>query len=116
MQPAIRAPDERVIDENVSNETNTSTEYVPSRQHQVSGTSFGHDPNIQSSTIENLDDDDDEDVYDPNKPTLFQKMQTQTTNQSKEKPTNAASNTTGPQRTQRDEGRFPFEPKLKPSV
>ncbi|CAF4719779.1 unnamed protein product, partial [Rotaria socialis] len=33
-----------------------------------------------SSTIENLDDDDDEDVYDPNKPTLFQKIQPQITN------------------------------------
>ncbi|CAF5087929.1 unnamed protein product, partial [Rotaria magnacalcarata] len=47
---------------------------------QISGTSFRHDPNTESSTIENLDDDDDEDVYDPNKPTLFQKLQPHITN------------------------------------
>ncbi|CAF4601505.1 unnamed protein product, partial [Rotaria magnacalcarata] len=80
--PSIRAPDERVTDENLTEnslnqpiltEKTSTTEYIPSRQHQISGTSFRHDPNTESSTIENLDDDDDEDVYDPNKPTLFQK-------------------------------------------
>ena len=81
--------------------TGVASEYVPSRQHQVSGTSFGHDPNIQSSTIENLDDDDDEDVYDPNKPTLFQKIQNQTNDQSKEKTNNIPANP--PQPNQRDE-------------
>ena len=60
-----------------------------SRQHQVSGTSFRHDPNIESSTIENLDDDDDdEDVYDPSKPTLFQKIQSQTSNTTEQKQNN----------------------------
>jgi len=81
---------------------NSTTEYIPSRQHQVSGTSFRHDPNIESSTIENLDDDD-EDVYDPNKPTLFQKIQTQTTNTTEQIPTNITPDTTIPKRTQRDE-------------
>ncbi|CAF3629326.1 unnamed protein product [Rotaria socialis] len=88
-QPSICAPDERVTDENLTEnslnqpiltEKTLTTEYIPSRQHQISGTSFRHDPNIESSTIENLDDDDDEDVYDPNKPTLFQKIQPQITN------------------------------------
>ncbi|CAF1627837.1 unnamed protein product [Rotaria magnacalcarata] len=88
-QPSIRAPDERVTDENLTEnslnqpiltEKTSTTEYIPSRQHQISGTSFRHDPNTESSTIENLDDDDDEDVYDPNKPTLFQKLQPHITN------------------------------------
>lgn len=79
LQPALQAPKERnpSNDElsNGNNNTNSS-EYVPSRQHQISGTSLQHDPNQGSSTIENLDEeDDDEDVYDPNKPTLFQKLQ-----------------------------------------
>ncbi len=114
LQPSIRAPDERVIDENSSNENNAGTEYIPSRQHQVSGTSFGHDPNVQSSTIENLDDDDDdEDVYDPNKPTLFQKIQTQTNNQSQQPPTNIPSNTIESNGKQRDEGREFLKPKKK---
>ncbi|CAF4276227.1 unnamed protein product, partial [Adineta steineri] len=81
--------------------------YIPSRQHQVSGTSFRHDPNIESSTIENLDDDDDdEDVYDPSKPTLFQKIQSQTSNTTEQKqatPTNVTSNSTAPKNTQGDE-------------
>jgi hypothetical protein len=106
LQPSIRAPDERSIDENSSNENNTNKEYVPSRQHQVSGTSFRHDPSAQSSTIENLDDDDDdEDVYDPNKPTLFQKIQTQTNNQAQQPPTNAPLTSTESNGKQRDEGR-----------
>lgn len=89
---------------------NTSTEYVPSRQHQISGTSLRHDPHVQSSTIENLDDDDDdEDVYDPNKPTLFQKLQNQSSNQSEAKTSNIPANTNQPQPTQGDEGNFSFE-------
>jgi hypothetical protein len=117
LQPSIRAPDERIINENITdnssteqiiNEKNSSTEYIPSRQHQVSGTSFRHDPNIESSTIENLDDDD-EDVYDPNKPTLFQQIQPQTTNtteQIQSKPNNITPNTTAPKRVQGDEGKI----------
>lgn len=96
-----------MTDENASSETGTTTTkgYVPSRQHQVSGTSLRHDPNIQSSTIENLDDDDDddEDVYDPNKPTLFQKIQNQTNNQSKDKTSHIPANPTQPRTNQRDE-------------
>ena len=92
---------------------NTSAEYVPSRQHQISGTSLRHDPNVQSSTIENLDDDDDdEDVYDPNKPTLFQKLQNQTSNPSEVKATNIPANTNQPQTTQRDEGKSSFQSHL----
>lgn len=81
---------------------NIPAEYVPSRQHQISGTSLRHDPNIQSSTIENLDDDDDdEDVYDPNKPTLFQKIQN--TEQSSAT-TTIPANTNQPAPIHRDEG------------
>ena len=56
---------------------NVTTEYIPSRQHQISGTSLRHDPNLASSTIENLDDDDDDDdenVYDPSRPVIFQQV------------------------------------------
>ncbi|CAF4270044.1 unnamed protein product, partial [Rotaria sordida] len=120
LQPSIRAPDERIINENsidnlsneqIINEKNSTTEYIPSRQqHQVSGTTFRHDPNIESSTIENRDDDDDdEDVYDPNKPTLFQKIQPQTSNtteQIQSTPMNVPSDTTAPKKTQSDEGKF----------
>ena len=70
--PSIDAPKERQIDENPTEPTSISSQYVPSRQFQVSGTSFQHDLNIASSTIENLDDDDDGDVYDPQKPTIVQ--------------------------------------------
>lgn len=55
-------------------ETVMSADYVPARQRQVTGSSFQHDPNQASSTIENLDDDDDEDVYDPSKVTVFPKI------------------------------------------
>ncbi|CAF1275357.1 unnamed protein product [Rotaria sordida] len=117
LQPSIRAPDERIINENsidnlsneqIINEKNSSTEYIPSRQqHQVSGTTFRHDPNIESSTIENRDDDDDdEDVYDPNKPTLFQKIQPQisnTTEQIQSTPMNVPSDTTAPKKIQSDD-------------
>ncbi|CAF1146934.1 unnamed protein product [Adineta steineri] len=116
LQPSIRAPEEPVTNENstenplseqINLEKNVITEYIPSRQHQVSGTSFRHDPNIESSTIENLDDDDDdEDVYDPSKPTLFQKIQSQTSNTTEQKqttPTNVTSNLTTPKKTQGDE-------------
>ena len=82
LQPGIRAPEERQADANPAEdltaipplaEKSLTTEYIPSRQHQISGTSLRHDPNLASSTIENLDDDeDDEDVYDPNKPVIFQ--------------------------------------------
>ncbi len=118
LQPSIRAPEERIINENsaedlsteqINNEKNSTTEYIPSRQHQISGTSFRHDPNIESSTIENLDDDDDEDVYDPNKPTLFQKIQPQTTNTTEQlqaTPANLTSNTVPPKRAQGDEGEY----------
>jgi len=111
LQPSIRAPDERVVNENpldnssaeqITNEKTSTTEYIPSRQHQISGTSLRHDPNVESSTIENLDDDD-EDVYDPNKPTLFQKIQTQATSTTEQIPTNVTPNATAPKRTQRDE-------------
>jgi hypothetical protein len=80
LQPSIRAPDERPVDENLivdplivsdTNERSVPTQYIPSRQHPMAGASFRHDPNIASSTIENLDDDD---VYDPSKPTIFQTM------------------------------------------
>ncbi|CAF2574473.1 unnamed protein product [Rotaria sp. Silwood2] len=115
LQPSIRAPDERIINDNLTNnssneqiinEKNSTTEYIPSRQQQVSGTSFRHDPNIESSTIENLDDDDDEDVYDPNKPTLFQKIQPQTSNtteQIQSTPMNISADTTEPKKAQSDE-------------
>ena len=73
-------------------------EYVTSRRYQLSGTSFQHDPNIQCSTIENLDD---EDVYDSNKPTLFQQ---QTTNTVAEIPTNSTSNTTAFKQVSGEEG------------
>jgi len=107
LQPSIRAPDERIINEDSSteqiiNDKNSSTEYIPSRQHQISGTSYRHDPNIESSTIENLDDDD-EDVYDPNKPILLQNIQTQSTNPTAQIPTTISSNTTTSKRTQHDE-------------
>ncbi|CAF1432066.1 unnamed protein product, partial [Didymodactylos carnosus] len=51
-----------------------STEYIPS---QVSGTKFEHDPNQESSTIENRDDEDD-DEYDPSKPFLSTKKTSST--------------------------------------
>jgi hypothetical protein len=84
LQPSIRAPEERRVDEDAMDDAsaipplvdkNVTTEYVPSRPHHISGTSLRHDPNLASSTIENLDDDDDEDdenVYDPNRPVIFQ--------------------------------------------
>ncbi|CAF0926502.1 unnamed protein product [Adineta ricciae] len=109
LQPSIRAPNERVDNEKTTDNTSleqftpeksAKTEYIPSRQHQVSGTSFRHDPNIASSTIENLDDDDEEDVYDPSKPTLFQKLQssstTTTEQQGQTAPTNSSATTTIP--------------------
>ena len=63
----------------MNTEGGITAEYIPSRQHPVSGSSYRHDPNQASSTIENLDDDDDdEDVYDPSKTTLFRKLPTST--------------------------------------
>ena len=101
LQPSIRASEEGLITADKESNDVKTMEYVPSGRYQLSGTSFQHDPNIQSSTIENLDDDDDEDVYDPNKPTLFQ----QTTNTVAEIPTNSTSNTTAFKQVSGEEGK-----------
>lgn len=82
-----------------------STEYVPSRSHQISGTSLRHDPNVASSTIENLDDDDeddedDDDVYDPTKPTVFQQMRPPTSETAPMDTSNAVPTAASPKRTE----------------